>query len=208
PTIVLTIPADIDIYPQNTLSAPNTPFVSDLARTVTAHASLTVAKAASAGEAIVTVKTTGGVVGKKSIPVPASALPQALATDFDITLGNGTSYWFAFSIRNPDVSDNASGQAVQLRWTESGVSHTRDVPSVLNSAGRQGYFPISYRGWGYAGYNGDGPRASQPIDESAFTVNPNDFPQNPTPPSGFNDTTYRDASKRPAYASVPLHLQP
>src|SRR5262249_33083327 len=102
PTIVLTIPADIDIYPQNTLSAPNTPFAPDLARPVTAHASLTVAKAASAGEAIVTVKTTGGVVGKKSIPVPASALPQALATDFDITLVNGTSYWFDFSIRNPD----------------------------------------------------------------------------------------------------------
>lgn len=201
PTIALTIPADIDIYPQNTLTAPNTPFVSGLTQSVTAHASLTVAKAASAGDVIVTVKNASGVVGKKTISVPASSLPQTLAADIPVTLTSGTNYWFDFSIRNPDISDNVTSHAVQL------PNVSPDPPSVVNAAGRQGYFPISYRGWGYAGYNGDGTRAAQPIDETAFTVNPNDFPQNPTPPSGFNDPTYRDASKGPAYAFVPVQLQ-
>ena len=31
-------------------------------------------------------------------------------------------------------------------------------------------FPQSHRGWGYAGYNGDGERAEEPIDEGAFVV--------------------------------------
>jgi len=210
PTIALQIPADTDIYPQNTLTAPNTPWVSDLARTVTVHASLNVAAMAAsstAGDVVVTVKTATGLVGKKTVAVvPNTTASQTVTADFDVPLMKGTSYWFDFSIRNPDISDKASGQAVQLRWTDNGAK-TENVPSVLNAAGRQGYFPLSYRGWGFAGYNGDGARAAQPIDETAFVVNPADFPPTPAAPSGFGDTTFRDASKGPGYAFVPFHVQ-
>ncbi len=207
PTIALQIPSDTDIYPQNTLTAPNTPWVSDLARTVTVHASLNVAANSGAGDVVVTAKTASGLVGKKSISVvPNTTAAQTVATDFDVPLTNGTSYWFDFSIRNPDLSDKASGQAVQLRWND-GSAQTRTVPSVLNAAGRQGYFPLSYRGWGFAGYNGDAARKTQPIDESAFVVNPADFPTGKTEPGGFNDTTFRDASKGPGYAFIPFRVQ-
>ncbi len=201
PTIALDIPADVDIYAENTLVAPRSPWTSDLARTVTTHASLNVAADNPAGTVNVTVKSAAGVVARGSITVPHSVLPQTVATDINTTLVNGTNYWFDFSVRDPGLSDKTSGPAVQLRWND-GAAQTRDVPSVLNWAGHQGIFPISYRGWGFAGYNGDSTRAAQPIDETALVLNPADFPQNPTPPSGFNDTTYKDPSKGPAYAFI------
>ncbi len=208
PTIVLQIPADTDIYPQNTLTVPNTPWVSDLTKMVTAHASVNVAPSATptvaAGEVIFTVKTSAGVVAKQTISVPASAASQTVSADVPVSLTSGTSYWFDFSIRNPDLSDTTSGQVVHL---PDSAGNLRVVPSVLNWAGRQGYFPLSYRGWGFAGYNGDGARATQVIDETAFVVNPADFPQTKTPPSGFGDTTFRDASKGPGYAFVPFQVQ-
>jgi hypothetical protein len=90
----LQVPADTDIYPQNSLTAPNTPWASDLTRTVTAHASLNVGPNATAGDVVVTVKTSNnGLLGKKTISVPVSTTAQNVATDFDIPLTSGTGYW-------------------------------------------------------------------------------------------------------------------
>src|SRR6266542_2147013 len=203
PTIVLDLPPDIDIYPENSLTAPRSAWVSDLTRTVTAHASLNVAADNAAGDVIVTVKSATGVVARGTIIVPHSALPQTVSKDISVTLATGTNYWFDFSIREPGLSNKTSGQAVQLRWDDAGTAKTEDVPSVLNWAGQQGFFPISYRGWGYAGYNGDGARATAAINEPDFVVNAADFPTDPKPPTGFNDTTYKDPSKGPAYAFLP-----
>jgi hypothetical protein len=85
PTIALQIPADTDIYPRNSLTAPNAPWVSDLARTVTVHASLNVAANSGAGEVVVTAKTASGLVGKKSISVvPNTTASQTVSADFDV----------------------------------------------------------------------------------------------------------------------------
>jgi RHS repeat-associated protein len=202
--IALQIPANTDVYPQNTLSAPNTPWVSNVNGNATAHASVTVGPFAGGPDNSVafTVKNASGVVAKKIIPVTLSTVGQTLTADVPIPLASGSGYWFDLSIRDPGVATGANGQ-VQLIVQGN---NPQTVPSVLNSTGTQSYFPVSYRGWGFAGYNGDGARASAPIDETAFVVNQADF-QNARAPSGFNDSSYRDASKGPGFAFVPAQVQ-
>ncbi len=212
PTIALQIPADTTIYPQNTLTAPNTPWVSTVTGNATANFNLTVGAFSGGTDntVVLTVKRmdpsgVGVRVGKQTISVSPSQSPQPISgTLSNLALVAGASYWFDISIRDPGMSSGAGQQSVQLI---APGNNTLTVPSALNLAGAQGYFPLSYRGWGFAGYNGDGARASQPIDETAFVVNPADFPQNPQGPSGFHDTSYIDASKGPGYAFVPSHIQ-
>jgi hypothetical protein len=164
PVIVLRIPANTDIYPQTSLTAPVTPWVSDASGNATAHVSVNLgpfvgfgsASTATDNQMVFTVKNASGVVAKKSIALSPGTAPQTVVADVPVTLASGTAYWFDLSIRNPNVSDVASNLSVQLSL--SGSSN-RNVPSVLNWAGRQGYFPLAYRGWGFAGYNGDGARA-------------------------------------------------
>jgi RHS repeat-associated protein len=140
PTIVLKIPADTDIYPQNTLVAPREPWVSDRSGTVTAKASLTVAPNSGGGEVIVTVKSETGIVAKKKINVPDSAALQSPSQELTFEATSGTSYWFDFSIRNPNLSDKASGQTVKLEGgsTSSVTSEEKEAIDLtkMSTAGR------------------------------------------------------------------------
>jgi RHS repeat-associated protein len=206
PLIVLQIPANTDIYPQNSLTAPNAPWVSDVSGNVTAHVSANVGPFPGGTDNGVafTVKNSSGLVAKQIIPVNPSAAAQTVTADVPLKLTSGAAYWFDLSIRNQFLSDGTGGQVVQLRLSDN---TTRNVPSVLNWSGRQSYFPLAYRGWGFAGYNGDGARAQQPIDESAFVINAANLTQSARNPTGFSDTTYNDASKGPAYAFIASHVQ-
>ncbi len=113
------------------------------------------------------------------------------------------------------TADKATGTQAELeasripgivRAGQDRLFATIDVTSVLNWAGRQGAFPIAYRGWGYAGYNGDGTRSSQPIDETAFEFKPEQFPQTSTEPSGYEDPNYKDVSKGNAFVFLPARV--
>jgi RHS repeat-associated protein len=203
PIIELVVPADIDIYPQNTLTAPRTGWTSDLGRSVTVHAAVGTLGNTPAGDVVLTVKQRGELVAKRRFTVPAGALGSAGSGEVAVTLANGEDYWFDLSIRDPGLSDRVVSSSVELRWTD-GTAMTRVVPHVRNWAGPQSVFPVSYRGWGYAGYNGDGDRATEPIDQQAFVFQQSDFPQQE--PTGFDDTSYQDPMQGDAYAFTPFQL--
>jgi RHS repeat-associated protein len=202
-TLELLIPADIDIYPRNTLTAPATPWTSDLGRTVTVHAELAAAGDSGGGDVVLTVKQRNKLVAKRLFKVPDSGVITSGAGDVDVTLASGEDYWYDLSIRSPGLSDKVISSNVELRWDDGGAQ-TRSVPHVRNWTGRQGYFPAAYRGWAFAGYKGDGARAAQPIDEDAFVFDQSDFPT--SEPTGFNDGSYPDPAQGDAFAFTPHHL--
>jgi hypothetical protein len=207
-TLELDVPADIDIYPNNTRNLPYSGWTSTLGRTVTVRA-LVSAFNTPGGEAVLTVKQRDELVAKATIDVPASILNATGTVDVDVTLANGEDYWFDISIRDPGLSDTVIASGVQLRWQEGDPPETQtlDPGHTRHWAGRQGIFPISYRGWGYAGYNGDGDRASEVIDSEAFVLDEDaiaDLPR--TEPTGFNDPNYNDPSQGDAYPFTPYQL--
>jgi hypothetical protein len=127
------------------------------------------------------------------------------STTLSVSLNSSTNYWFDLSVRNPDLSDRIVSSTLQLKYND-GTDHTVDVPHALHWAGRQGPFPIAWRGWAYAGYNADGARATAPIDPSAFVFNPADFPT--AAPNDFNDPGYKDPTQGKAYAFIPYPVDP
>ncbi|GAB3051208.1 hypothetical protein GCM10027053_08200 [Intrasporangium mesophilum] len=158
---------DIDVYPRNSLTAPATAWTSDLGRTVTPHLNASLGSDNPGGEIVVTAKTAAGMYYKARFTVGSGS--QTINRDLpDISLANGTKYWFDVTIRNAGVSANISNTNLLVTWTDSSVAKSEDVPETLNWAGSQGFFPIPYRGWGAAGYTAKGAKATQNIDESAF----------------------------------------
>jgi RHS repeat-associated protein len=205
PIIDLAIPYDIDTYPQTDLSAPVEPWSSDLGRAVTVHAEMSAVDAR--GRAVLTVKQAPETPGQPATLVATQDFslsgPDPLtagAVDLDVTLEDGADYWFDLTVRDPVLSDAVVESSVQLRWEQGGEEKTRDVPSTRYSAGAQGIFPIAHRGWAYAGYNAEG-RASDPIDQSAFEFQRDDYPT--SEPTGFDDAGYQDPAQGAAYSFVP-----
>jgi RHS repeat-associated protein len=78
-------------------------------------------------------------------------------------------------------------------------------------------FPEAYRGWGIAGYNGDGQYATQPIDPSHLIFNKDDYPQSaadapqlkdpnnqqPSYPQDFN-SGYKNPAQAKSYPYAPV----
>lgn len=199
PALMLNVPVDIDIYPQNNLTAPSMPWVSNVGGNVTVHAEID-AFDTPGGDVVLTVKTRDGLVGKQHFTVPGGFLTSG-TVELDLILQSGEEYWFDLSVRDPALSDGIFFSEVELR---AGGPQIHVVPSTLHWAGRQGVFPISYRGWGYAGYTADGALATAPIDPDAFVINIAELPQ--SNPIGFDDPGYNNPAAAESSAYVPYML--
>lgn len=203
PTLTLVVPTDTDIYPSDDLSAPQQPWNSDLDRTVDVDPDVQLTAPHPAADVVLTVKGSDGSLAKQGFTIAQDAVDGS--TTLSVALQSGVDYWFDLSVRNPDLSDQITSSKVQLKYND-GKDHTVDVPSTRHWAGRQGVFPIGYRGWAYAGYNADGTKETTPIDPSAFVFNQADFPS--SNPTDFNDPGYKDPTQGKAYAYIPYAVDP
>ncbi|CAA9362455.1 MAG: hypothetical protein AVDCRST_MAG93-7739, partial [uncultured Chloroflexia bacterium] len=156
-----------------------------------------------AGVGTVTVKTRDGVVARGTFTLPESPLLGMFAADVDLNaaLKANTDYWLDVTVRAglPDSTALTSFKLV------NGTS-AEDITvgeAALHWTGRQGIFPLAYRGWAVAGYNGDGDRATQPIHENDFTIDTSNLPTETDAPTGFNDTTYNPPKQDNSYTYVP-----
>ncbi|MDC5697944.1 hypothetical protein OO014_11795 [Intrasporangium calvum] len=158
---------DLDTYPHTDLSGPASAWSSTLGRTVTPVLKGSLGADNPGGDLVVTAKTAAGVVYKQVVPVGAGTgtLDEDLA---DLSLTNGTGYWFDVTVRNPGISANLSGVNLVLEWKEGALDKSADPPETLNWAGAQGFFPVAYRGWAAAGYTALGAKSTTKIDEAAF----------------------------------------
>jgi RHS repeat-associated protein len=199
PNLTVDIPVDMDIFGNSSLTGPSTPWHSDLGRTVTAHGVITTHDSPG-GRAVLTVKSRSGVVARQDVQLPDLDGNHNTPVDVDVTLEDGVDYWFDFSVTDPALSGTVTGNSVQLQWNDGGAK-TENVPSAYWSTGVQSIFPVPYRGWGYAGYNGDGSRATDPITPSAFTIDNSSF-DDATAPTKFNDPDYNDPVTGNAFAFI------
>src|SRR5262249_5191142 len=120
-----------------------------------------------------------------------------------------TTYWFDVSIRDPQISDATPLSATVALSPTDATDNKKDisVPSLLSWEGRSGYFPIPYRGWGVAGYNGAATSATEAIHESAFVIDTSNLPtkDDAKAPTGYDDPSFKPppTSDR-AYSYIPV----
>ncbi|MPZ52145.1 MAG: hypothetical protein GEU79_05340, partial [Acidimicrobiia bacterium] len=216
PLLELFVPADIDIYPHNNRIAPVSPWVAERTEAVTISAELqttAIPFEVIEGDAVLTVKSRDSLIAKRTINVEAKDWTWNFP-EFEISVTEGEEYFFDISVRDPDLADAIVVNSAEVTGTyirEEGdppeeVDVTEILPSTLHWSGRQGIFPLAYRGWSYAGYNGDGERATEPIDEGAFVLDydEDDFPSDE--PEGFDDEDYEDPMDGDSYPYTPYRL--
>ncbi|MCD5345786.1 SpvB/TcaC N-terminal domain-containing protein [Agromyces sp. S2-1-8] len=170
-------------------------------------------------DVVLSIKSRDGLVWKKQVTLGASVDqtsvdltdPTATPPDQSFGLVDGEEYWFEVSVREPALADalSADGFAVTLR-TDEAVPEEVTPPVVMTWTGRQGIFPLAYRGWGVAGYTASAGKATQPVDEDAFVID-EAAAQSAEPADGFDDLCTGPVTEceaepdiDPAYAYLPL----
>jgi RHS repeat-associated protein len=217
PTIEIKAPYDIDVYPQNTLNGPqgtwvwpgDDPQVEGERRTVRVEARVGVSEALAAEhfplKVTATAKGLNRLAGKATGEIVLSPGLGVLPADleFEIEVVEGQPYWLDVSTLVPEAGPLLMAR-VEVLGSE--VDYAVHWPRLLAGDGEIDAFPQPYRGWGYAGYNGDGPRATQAMGEDAFVLKEDEFPQDESEaPTDFEeiDTDYKNPLKGNGYPYLP-----
>ncbi len=159
PLMKVNPPYDVDIYPVDDLTAPQQAWSAPSTGTVTATAHVT---ASADGEVTFTAKrqvpnAAGDLLAKQSIKVSAGTQVD-VPVSLDVSARDQV--YFDFSVRDPNLSISSATVDVD------GDS----APSAVHKAAAAGLLPAPYRGWQYAGYNGNRDRALQPINEDDLAL--------------------------------------
>jgi hypothetical protein len=223
PAIEIKAPYDIDVYPESTLTAPQEPWIWDdrdetpgETRTVTVEGRISVAGTTDPArfpiQATMTAKTSNRKLGKATATIPAAPVPSPLGqlpalvfaeASFDIQVVEGQPYWFDWTTRSPELGP-VLGTDIEVN--DGDVPFARHWPRLLAGDEEMDAYPQPYRGWGYAGYNGDGDRATRSMDEAAFVLKKSEFPENKDEaPTDFEekDPDYKNPLKGNGYPYVP-----
>ena len=201
--VSLKMTPEIEQYPYQSPRSVSTPWRTESATTRDASVTFSQSPASPGGRAVVAVKTRAGVIARGTVDLPAAPPTGAFTATLDLNaeLQAKTDYWFDVTIRNPALSNEVS--LTRFALTNGTPAQDITVPATLRWTGRQGIFPLPYRGWAVAGYNGDGARATSPITESDFTIDTSNLPKTTQTPSGFNDPTYNPPKQDKSYAYLP-----
>jgi hypothetical protein len=164
-------PYEIDMYPGNSLTAPQAFWTVPASATVTVRPVLGLDSTATDSQLTATVaftvKRRGALIAKRFIEIVNGEVPSPEALAFSLEVSQGEELFLDFSARHPDVAAVLVTHGVDVSY--NGVDFD-PVPSALHSAVRPGAFAQPNRGWGVIGYNGNRARATQPIDQSVLTV--------------------------------------
>ncbi|MHC4177663.1 MAG: toxin TcdB middle/N-terminal domain-containing protein, partial [Planctomycetota bacterium] len=203
PTLNLNPLVDIQIYPATDLVAPQVTWTAPSTSTITVVPNLEFCPPQDTfpfcdftnnedGFVVVTVK-------KKIVPQTVGDPPAELVAKKVLEVQNGfvvttdptltvdveaeAEYWFDLSVAQPGLGSAWRSGSI------AGLPSARHWNFISDTV-----FPPSYRGWGYAGYNGDGDRATSPIVENYLLFDEDDYPHaKPTLVGGDPDfPTYAD----------------
>jgi len=204
PSIQITLNPEIEQYPSSNTTSISLPWVTPVPTMGDAAMTFNLGPQNQGGTAIVTVKDRSGVVAKTAVTIAPAVIPGtpiSVVADLNALLQKDTEYWFDVNVRDAPLSDSLTMSSFALvtgNEDDPGV----EVPAVLRWTGRQGIFPLAYRGWAVAGYNGDAERATQPIDPGAFVIDVNNLPSAPADP-GFDDVGTSDPAQDRSFAYLP-----
>jgi RHS repeat-associated protein len=195
-------PYDVNLYPASSLSAPQAAWTAPRTGTLTVAPQVNASILAN-GTLTFTVKKQGALVAKRSLQVAGGSVSGAGAFAIDVT--EGDQLYFDFSSASPKLTQNLLSTGVSATYSEDEDSIS--LPAALHSAVAQGLFGQPYRGWAFAGYNGNRDRATQPIDESLLVLDAGNYQSECDPSTLTTNEALANSPCRPekamAYAFAP-----
>jgi RHS repeat-associated protein len=149
-------PYDVDMYPADTLTAPQRAYTVPTDGTLVVVPSVA-AEAAEGTRLVFTVKKRGALVAKKVID----------GTDdprLTVPVTAGDELFFDFSTSDQRFTAET---AVRVGYDDATLVA---APSAVHRAAAEGAFAQPYRGWGVVGYNGNRDLAGRPIAQNALVI--------------------------------------
>lgn len=201
PMMTINPPAGIDIYPLNDLVSPQDTIDLDAGdqRTFWAHVEASDGDVLPA-RAVVSVKNGQGWVAKQEIQITEALVQTDHKIEFEApTTGR---YWIDVTFEDPRVPERVAVTVDTSPDGQSGSSLPLGHHWMGSSAdpGKPDLFPAPYRGWAYAGYNGEGERASANVNEEDLLFDRDDYPSAGDDPG---DPNYKNPIHHQAYPFAP-----
>lgn len=200
PTLTITPPYEMDVYPASTLTAPQGFHTATQTGQLTVQPALAFDFGGQTPNArvVLTVKKRGALLAKKVITIANGQVPAIDPLTVDVT--EGDDLYFDFSTTDPTLLAKLTSQSVTVNGAP--------VPSALHAAVEQGAFAQPYRGWAAIGYEGNRTRATSPINQSDLVIDEdykNSLPDGPTEDDvpGFTENPSVNLPKIVVFAPLP-----
>jgi RHS repeat-associated protein len=185
PTIVVNPPYELNLYPLNTLIAPQGSYTATRTGTLIVEPNIQLRSNSENAKIFLTVKKRGGtLLGKRSIDIVYGMGLPASNTRLSVPVTQGDELFFDLTTTNTKIPGLLTTQSVRV---SSDGATFQPAPSALHAPADQGAFAQPYRGWGVIGYEGNRDRATHPIAQTELVL----------------DQSYRDAlPKEPVQADL------
>lgn len=178
-------PYDIDTYPASDLAAPQESWRAPRSGklTVLPHVATNLAARETTGTVTVTVKRRGSpgeLLGKHTVTITNGSVENGR---FEVDAEEGDALYFDLSTDIDEISAKLTNETIEVQYPDpddSSKTVSATVPSALHRLASRdeagnGLYPQPYRGWDYAGYNGNRERAVRPVDESLLVFRADDY---------------------------------
>ncbi|UUV32036.1 sugar-binding protein [Amycolatopsis roodepoortensis] len=203
PSLVISPPFDVDMYPADTLKAPQQTYK------VTKTGKLRVRPGVKlnfgfpgATKIAFTVKKRGDqLLGKRVVDIVNGQYGSpGQNLDVIVQVTEGDELYFDHSTTDPYLFGLIAEQSAKVTYDLSSPWPTfSPAPSAAHGSVQQGAFPQPYRGWGVIGYQANRDRATQPIKQAELAID-----------QSFKDALPREPKEAdiPAFAANPRITMP
>jgi RHS repeat-associated protein len=166
--IHVTPPFDMDLYPVSNLAAPQAHYAAPNTGSlpVTARLGFVDLKDGETAEAVLTVKRRGALLAKQAVLVTGTGSPIETELTLNVPVTAGDQLFFDATSRQTNFLEHLGTLEVTTGIAPAGTA----LPVAVHVRAAEELFPQPYRGWGAAGYNGNGERADKPIDQSRLAL--------------------------------------
>ncbi|MGQ0837718.1 SpvB/TcaC N-terminal domain-containing protein [Actinokineospora sp.] len=182
PTLTISPPYDLDLYPANTLVAPQGFHTATQTGQLVVEPTLAVnfAGQTPTTKVVFTVKKRGALLAKRVIDIVDGQVPTPSALRTTVGVEAGDELFFDFSTVDTTLLGRLTAQSVSV--STDGTTFAA-APSALHASVEQGAFAQPYRGWAAIGYQGNRARATSPIAQSDLVLDESyrdQLPEGPT----------------------------
>ncbi|WP_205696105.1 SpvB/TcaC N-terminal domain-containing protein [Conexibacter sp. SYSU D00693] len=204
PAFELQVPTDISLYPNLASSAPPVPWESDGSDEASVRAEVITDGARPGTKVLLSAKARGKLLGKRWMTIESSDTHTITVGTLEFDKDDFEDVFLELTF--PDPMAERVVKSTQVTYGPFPIPGFDPLPHSRRFAGVQGYFPLPYRGWGYAGYDSVDDPATAPINEQAFEFRRTDFPERA--PTDFEraDESYINPVRGRAFPFTPYLL--
>lgn len=172
PTLVITPPYDMNMYPANTLTTPQQSYKATKTGQLKVRPKVSL-NFSLLGDAKIafTVKKRGGQLVGKRIFQAKDTFFGGPNLDLTVPVTAGDELYIDYSTTDTALLGTLVEQSASVTYdvTSSWPAFT-PAPSAMHGSVGQGAFAQPYRGWGVIGYQGNRDRATQPLKQAELTL--------------------------------------